>query len=144
MIKDDIQQAIYTNLKAKNETATKVLRFILSQIKYEEINKQKDLTDEEVIAVLQKEMKKRKESIEMYKKSGRQDIVDDETKQIEIIEQYTPKQMSEEEVKKVIDDIVPAGSDMAAMGKVIGMVMGKLKGKADGSIVARLVKEKLS
>jgi len=143
MIKEDIQKAILISLKGRKETELKVLRFILSEIKYAEINKQKDLTDEEVISLIQKEVKKRNESIDMFQKGGRQELVVDEQKQIKIIEEYLPKQMSNEELSKIVDKIFAITEDKTNMGKLIGMVMGRVKGKADGNKVALLVKDRM-
>ncbi len=144
MIKEEIQKRILVSLKEKKETEQKVLRFILSEIKYSEINKQKDLTDEEVIGLLQKEVKKRNESIDMFQKGGRQELVVDEQKQIKIIEEYLPKQMSNEELSKIVDEIIAKTEDKSNMGKLIGMVILRVKGKADGNRVASLVKAKMN
>lgn len=143
MIKNDIQREILTSLKEKRVTELKVLRFILSEIKYAEINKQKDLPDEEITSLLQKEVKKRKEAIEMFKKGGRTDIVADEVKQIAIIEAYLPKQMSNEELNKIIGETLAGLEDKSNIGKVIGAVIPKVKGRADGARVVNLVKRKL-
>jgi len=143
MIKDDIQQQINSALKAGNKTALKVLRFMMSQIKYEEIAKQKELTDEEVISLIQKEIKKRKEAIELFKKGKRDDLVTDEEAQIVVIAKFLPQQLSEYELNKIIDETVAGLAGERNLGRIIGVVMGKVKGKADGSMVADLVKQKL-
>ncbi len=85
MIKDKIQKQILSSLKTGNQIELKVIRYILSEIKYAEINKQRDLTDEEIVALLQKEVKKREEAIALFKKSGRDELVTDEEKQIAVI-----------------------------------------------------------
>lgn len=144
MIKEDIQKRIISSLKGKKETEVKVLRFVLSEIKYAEINKQKDLTDEETVSLLQKEVKKRREAIEMFKKGKRDDLVQDEEKQISIIEDYLPKQLSNEEINKIIDEILSFSGDTSNIGKIIGQVMAKIKGKADGKIVSELVKQRIT
>lgn len=144
MLKDDIQQAVFANLKEKKATEVKVLRFVLSEIQYAEIAKQKDLTDEEVITLLQKETKKRKEAIEMFKKGKRDDLVADEEKQIIIIEKYLPKQMPQEEVERIVDAVLAGTNDKSNTGKLIGLVMAQVKGKTDGGIVAQLVRQKLA
>ncbi len=143
MLRDDIQKTVNKNLKAGNAMEVKVLRFILSEIKYAEINKKSDLTDEEVIKLLQKEMKKRKEAIEMFKKGGRNDLVNDEEKQLIIINSYIPEQKSSEDLEKIIDEIIASSSDKSNVGRIIGMVMAKTKGEADGALVASMVKKKL-
>ena len=96
MIKNDIEQSIIKALKERNTSELKVLRFVLSEIKYAEINQQKDLFDEEVSSILQKELKKRKEAIELFKKVDKNDLVKDEEKQLTVIQRYLPAQMAEE------------------------------------------------
>lgn len=144
MIKDTIQKNILVALKEKKETELKVLRFVLSEIKYAEINKQKDLTDEETTALLSKEVKKRKEAIEMFRKNNRLELVDDEEKQIVVIETYLPKQISGEELNKIVDETLAGITDKSNIGKVIGMVMPKVKGKADGAKVAEMIRVKFT
>ena len=144
MIKKDIEQAIIKALKAKNTLELKVLRFVLSEIKYAEINKQKDLSDEEVLSILRKELKKRKEAIELFKKVAKNDLVEDEQKQLTVIEKYLPVQMTEEELNQIIDQTLKDLTDTSNIGKIIGLVISKTNGQADGSQVATLVKQKLS
>lgn len=144
MIKEEIQKAVINAMKGKRATELKVLRFVLSLLQYEEINKQKKLTDDEVIAVLRKEIRKRKEAIELFKRGKRQELVTDEEAQIKIIEQYLPQQMSEADLEKVVDNVMAVSEkSMANMGKLIGAVMEKVKEQADGARVALMVKKKL-
>jgi len=143
MIKKDIEAEIIVSLKAGKQTELKVLRYILSEIKYAEIAKQKELLDEETITLIHKEIKKRREAIELFKKGGRQDLVSDEEKQLTVIEKYLPKQMSTEELSKIIDEVISSSTDQTNSGKLIGLVMAKVRGKADGSQVAKLVGQKL-
>lgn len=143
MIKDEIQKAIIAALKGKKETHLKVLRFIMSQIKYEEINKQKELTDEEVISVLQKEVKKRKEANEMFRRAGRQDLVMDEENQLAVIQKYLPKALTEAQLDKIVGEVLSETADHSNIGKLIGLVLAKVKSSADGAVIARLVTQKL-
>ena len=143
MLKNEIQNAINKALKERNKTELKVLRFVLSQIQYEEIDKRKELSDEETVAVLQKEVKKRNDAIEMFKKGERPELVEDEQNQVKIIERYLPKQMGDEEINRIIEETIITLDDKSNIGKTIGLVMVKLKGRADGGRVARLVKQKL-
>ena len=143
MLKEEIQKAISSSLKEGRKTELKVLRFILSGIQYAEIDKQKDLTDEEIIVLLQKELKKRKEAIELFKKGGRTDLVEDEEKQLTVIEKYLPKQLSVEELNKIIDEVISSSGDLSNTGKIIGLVMAEVKGKADGKTVVDLVRQKI-
>ena len=144
MIKEEIQKAVINAMKGKRALKLKALRFVLSLIQYEEINKQKKLTEDETVSVLRKEIKKRKEAIELFKKGNRQELVVDEEAQIKIIERYLPQQMSDADLEKVVESVLATSEkSMANMGKLIGAVMEKVKGQADGAKVAFLVKKKI-
>lgn len=143
MIKDTIQKAMVVSLKAGNQLELKTLRFILSVMQYAQIDKQKELTDEEIVSLLHKEVKKRKEAIELFKKGKREDLVIDEQNQITIIERYLPKQVAEDELQKIVDEAIALSNKDESIGKVIGIVMGKVKGRADGAKVAQMIKSKL-
>lgn len=134
-----MHQALKKGLKGE----VKVLRFILSEIKYEEIDKQKELNNEETVDLLRKELKKRKEAIVLFKKGQRNDLVEDEERQLKIIERYLPQELSENELLKIINDVIKDAGDTSNPGRIIGMVIAKVKGQADGSTVAKLVKDKL-
>lgn len=144
MIKVDIKNALITAMKSRNDLEVRVLRYIISQINYAEIDKKRELNDEEVITELQKELKKRKDAIELFKKGKRNDLVTDEENQLKVLGRYLPAQMSEEELGKIVDQIFNSTTDRSNIGKIIGQVMGQIKGRADGADVARLVKEKLA
>lgn len=144
MLRDDIQKSVNENLKAGKALEVKVLRFLLSEIKYAEIAKQTDLTNEETVTLLAKELKKRKEAIEMFKKANRDDLVADEEKQLVVIQKYLPKQLTESELEKAVGEVLATASDKSNMGKIIGLVMAKVKGRSDGKTVADLVKKKIS
>ena len=103
------------------------------------------LADSEIEKIIAKEVKKRNESIKIYTEAGRQELVDEETKEAEILSRYLPTQLSEEEIKKVIDEVIAelGASGPQAMGQVIGAVKAKLGNAADGSLIARIVKENL-
>ena len=141
MIKDEIQKAIVAAQKEKKELDLRALRFVMSQIKYDEINKQRELTDEEVISVLQKEVKKRNE---MFRKANRLDLVADEEKQLSIIQKYLPKAITEEELSKIVTEVLSETADHSNIGKLIGLVLAKVKGNADGAVVVRLVNQKIN
>jgi len=125
-----------------------VLRMFLSAINYYEIKKGGagyEATDEDVLSVIQKEVKQRKDSIEQFKIGGRQDLVDKETKEFEILQAYLPKQMNDEEIKNLVKEAIKQteATSVKDMGKVMGMVMPKIKGKADGGMVSRIINEEL-
>jgi uncharacterized protein len=144
MIKDNIQKKIIESLKKGDKTSVKVLRFILSEIKYAEIAKKSDLNDEETLVLMRKELKKRKEAVEMFRKGNRNDLVKDEEKQNEIIESYLPMSMSSSELRIIIKEILDSIPDKSNIGRIIGTVMGKVKGRADGAEVSKIVKEELA
>lgn len=149
MLKQELKDQLKQSMLAKDELKTQVLRFVLSGITYYEINKGGagyEATDEDVMAVINKEAKQRKDSITEFEKAGRQELADKEKAELSILESYLPEQMNEDEVRKLVEEAVATtGATSAAdMGKVMGALMPKVKGKADGGLISRLVKEKLS
>jgi len=144
MIKDDIQSEIFKSLKQGNKERVNVLRYVLSQIKYREINTQKDITDEETVSVLRQEIKKRNEAIEMFKKGSRQDLVEQNQNEIAIIREYLPPSLSDSELNKIINDILKESEVPVHTGKLIGLVIGKTKGRAEPGRIAQLVNQKLA
>lgn len=149
MLKQKLQENLKQSMLAKDEIKTSTLRMLLSAITYFEISKGGagyEATDEEVLDLISKEIKKRKESVELYEKGGRQELAEKEKKEIEILQPYLPEQMSEDEIKKLVNEAISqtGATTMQDMGKVMGALMPKVKGKADGGSVSQIVKEKLS
>ena len=146
MLKEKLQQEMKDALKSGDGKKRMVLGMVLSAIKNKEIEKRSELGDDEVIAVITSEIKKRKDAVEQYEKGGRPELAEQERKEAETFMIYMPEQMSEDEirteVKKVISET--GAKDIKEMGKLIGAVMTKIRGKADGQVVSRLVKEELS
>lgn len=143
-LRDELKKAMF----AKDTIKTSVLRMVLSAVGYYEINKGGagyEATEEDVLAVLEKEAKQHRDSIEQFSAGGRQDLVDNETKELEILQAYLPARMGEEEIKKLVADAVKqtGAKSQADMGKVMGALMPKVKGKADGGIVSKIVREEL-
>ena len=133
-------------MKNQNRDLLNVIRMVKGAIQLEEINKKRELNDEEVVAVISKQIKTRKETIVDIEKSGRDELIKQTEKEIAILEKYMPVMMSEEEINKTLDEVFnevkPTGQ--ADTGKVMGKVSSLLKGKADMSLVNKLVKERLS
>lgn len=155
MIVDTITQKIAEALKAKDETRLSTLRMLSSAFNYEYIAKQHKLTQEEELVVVRKEAKKRKDAIEAFKMAqGKQttsgtnqdERIKQEQAELAILSEYLPKEMEIKEIEKlVVEAISQTGSSgIGDMGKVIGIVMAKAGGGAEGSKVAELVKKKLS
>lgn len=139
---NDLTQA----MKNQDKETLSVLRMVKGAIQLEEINKKHELTDEEFIGVVGKQIKTRKESIAEFEKAGRSDLIGQTNKEIEILNKYMPEQLSDEEVIKVIDEAFNTvnPSTQSDMGKLMGFVTPKLKGKADMSFVSKTIKERLS
>lgn len=142
MLLEQITKDLEKATRIQDPLVLMTIRFILSEIHYAEIDKQRKLTDEEVIVVLQKEVKKRNEAIELMKRGNRMELVEEELKKIEVIKKYLPTQLSDEEISTIVKQ-AREKMPQAQMGQLIGAVMGQVKGKADGSRVALLVKKEL-
>ncbi len=133
-------------MKNQNKDLLNVVRMVKGAIQLEEINKKRELTDDEIVAVISKQIKTRKETIADLEKSGRTELIKQTEKEINILEKYMPAMMSEEEINKVIDEVFNEvnPTNAADTGKVMGKISPLLKGKADMSLVNKLVKERLN
>jgi uncharacterized protein len=142
LITDDMKLA----MKAQDKPALKAIRMILGAIKQKEIDERIDLDDNQVMAVIQKMVKQRKDSISQFSDAGRTDLVEVEEAELSIINNYMPKQLSEAEIEAaVVKAISDTGADsMKDMGKLMGILKGQLDGKADMGQVSQLIKSKLS
>ncbi len=143
-LKDELKQAMLS----KDVMKTSVLRMLLSSLGYLEIEKGGagyEATDEDVMAAIQKEAKQHRDSIEQFTNANRPELVEKEEKELAILAVYLPEQMSEDEVKKLVAGAVAktGASAPSDMGKVMGVLMPDVKGKADGGLVSRLVREAL-
>lgn len=141
-IKKDLKQAQMD----RDEIKVSTLRLLLSEIHNSQIQKGEDLTEEEIIQVIQREVKKRKEAIEGFRSGGREDQAQKEEKEAQVLKSYLPAQLSNEELTKLIEDVINnlGAKSLQDLGRVMGEVMKQVKGQADGGRVSALVKEKLS
>jgi len=139
---EEMKQAMKSNDKTKLST----IRMIRSTVKNKEIELRKPLDDDAILRVIQGMVKKNEDSIEQFKAGGRMDLVEKETKEIEIMKSFLPQPLSREEVLSVIDQTIEEtnASSLKDLGKVMKTVMPKLGGKVDGALVNQLVKERLS
>jgi uncharacterized protein YqeY len=150
VLRDDINKALIEAQKAKNERAVSTLRMVNSTLKNADIEargaSKPALGDAEVLAILQKMIKQRQESVEMYKKGARPDLVQQEEEEIAIISTYLPKQMSDADVAAAIDAAIKdtGAAGMKDMGKVIGALRGKYAGQMDMGKASAAVKAKLA
>ncbi len=146
----DLKQRINDNVKdamrAKEKERLKTLRLITAAIKQIEVDKRIELDDDAVIAVLEKMLKQRKDSIEAFEKADRNELADIEKAEMLIIKEYMPEQMSDAEVDALIDDAIAStgAASMKDMGKVMGMLKAPLAGKADMGAVSGKIKSRLT
>ena len=147
MISDTIKQKITEALKAKDEVRVSTLRLLSSELHNALIEKKREtLTEDEEIAIVRREAKKRKDAIELFKKAGAEDKAEKEEKELEILKEFLPKEMSDSELEKIVDEALEESgvNEISGMGQVMGLVMKKTKGGVDGKKVSEMVKGKLS
>jgi uncharacterized protein YqeY len=141
-----IENDFKTAFKSEDEVSKRTLRMVLASIKLVEVEKGRTLSDDEVLVVLQKEIKSLRESITDAKKAGRDDLIAETEPEIQILEQYTPQQFNEDEIKELAEDAIAevGASSPQEMGKVMKVLMPKVQGQADGSKVSAVVRSLLA
>lgn len=144
-IKDRLTEDMKAAMKEKESGRLKlsVIRMARSAIKNIEIDKKKELNDDETIDVIAREVKQRRDAIDEFSKAGRQDIVDTLQQEIAVLMPYLPEQLTEEEIRSLVQEVITEVQPQGPkdMGKVMGKLMPKVKGKADGKLVNQIVKE---
>lgn len=148
MLEDKINQDLKAALLGGDKVLATTLRGLKSSLLYAKIagnSRDQQMPDEAIIAVLQKEAKKRQESADLYRQGGNSERAEAELQEKTAIERYLPTQLSDEAIEKLVDEAITAagGSERAAMGAVIGQVKQRSAGAADGSVIARIVRERL-
>jgi len=143
---DIVSEKMKQAMKSKDKVAVEAYRSIKSQLQNKKIEQGKELTEQDEIMVLSKEVKKRKESLEYFKNQGRDDLVDKEEKELKIIGSFLPEPLSREEVEDIVEKVISetGAESIRDMGKVMGAVMPRVKGRVEGKTVQDIVKEKLS
>jgi len=149
MLKQKLREELKQSMLAKSELKTSVLRMLLSSLNYYEIQKGGagyEATDEDVLSTIQKEAKQRRDSIEEFTKAARMELVEKEKKELEILQTYLPEQMSEGKIREIVKQIIAetGAKTIAEIGRVMGALMPKIKGKADGGLVNKIVRESLT
>ena len=144
-IKDELTSAMKESMKSGDNMAKLTLRGVLAAIQLVEVDQRVELKDEDVLGILQKQVKSRNESIADAEKAGRQDLIDEAKAEIGIIDKYLPAGLSEEEIEAIVKEAIKeAGATSPAdMGNVMKILMPKVKGRADGSLVSKMVKDLL-
>lgn len=144
-MRNQILEDLKNAMKSQDKETLSVIRMIKGAMQLEEINLKRELNDSEMLSLIAKQIKTRKESIEEFIKGARQDLIDKTTSEIEILSKYLPKQLSNEEIEveigKIIDEIKPSG--IKDMGKVMAKAKEVLNGKADLGYVSKIIKEKI-
>ncbi|MEX0608730.1 MAG: GatB/YqeY domain-containing protein [Balneolaceae bacterium] len=149
-IQDQIISDIKNAMKAKDQEKLRVLRSLKAKLMEKEISErtkgEATLSEEQTVEVLMKAAKQRKESITQFEEGGRKDLAENEKRELQLIETYLPKMMSEDEVRAIVKEKITevGASGPQDMGKVMGPLMASLKGKADGGLVSQIVKEELA
>lgn len=145
-MKNRILEDLKLAMKAQDKEKLSVVRMVKGAIQMEELNKKHELNDDEVIAIISKQIKSRKEAIVEFEKANRNDLVEQNQKEIEILNIYMPEQLSDDEINKIIDEAFSKINPTSErdMGKIIGSISPILKGKADMGNVSKIVKERLS
>ena len=145
-LNERINSDMVNYMKSKDSFSLGVVRMVKGAIQLEKINLKRDLNDEEVIAVIAKQIKMRNDSINEFTKAGRSDLVEQYQKEIEILNNYMPEQLTEEEINKIIDEAFTKINPTSAkeMGLIMKEVSPKLKGRADMGKVNSIIKERLS
>jgi uncharacterized protein YqeY len=145
-IKQTISEDMKTLMRAKDIARLGAVRLLQASIKQKEVDERIELTDDQVLSVIQKMLKQRKDSIEAYQKANRQDLIDQEQLEIDVLTKYMPEPLSDAEVIKIIDDVIAEvnATDMKDMGKVVGVLKSQISGRADMGQVSKIVREKLT
>jgi uncharacterized protein YqeY len=141
-LKNQLQSDLIEAMKAHDEVKTSVLRMVKAAIlKYEVSGDRKEATDADILNIINKEIKSRKDSVEQFTGGNRMDLADKENAEIKVLEAYMPPQMSEDEVKQIVLEVMNStgATSKADIGKVMGPVMAKVKGLADGGMVNKIV-----
>ena len=141
-----IEEAVKVSMKNRDKVTTSTLRMAISELKKEEIDKRIDLEDAQVIQILQRMIKQRKDSYSQFSDAGRNELAEKEQNEINILSDFLPEQLSEEELTLIVTDVIKetAASGPQDMGKVMGSLKQRIQGNADMGLVSKIVKENLS
>ena len=140
-----IEEAVKVSMKNRDKETTSALRMAISELKKEEIDKQIELEDEQVIQILQRMIKQRKDSYSQFSDAGRNELAEKEQKEIDILSEFLPEQLSEEELSSMVLEVIKetGAEGPQDMGKVMGSLKQRIQGNADMGLVSKIVKETL-
>lgn len=142
-LKQRLADELKNAMKNKDQLRKNVVTMIRADIKQIEVDKRVELTDEDIIEIIAKQAKQRKDSIEEFEKGGREDLVDQAKSELKVLMEYLPEQLSEEEIETILKEVIAeiGATSMKEMGKVMAAAMPKFKGRADGKVVNQIVKK---
>ena len=143
---EQIEQDVKEAMLARDGDRRDALRLILSSLRSAEKDLQRPLTNDEELQVLQRERKRRVEAAEAFRAGGREEQAESEERELEILEEFMPEPLSEEDIEEIVDDAIAevGATSMADLGRVMADVMPQIAGRADGSVVSQIVREKLA
>jgi hypothetical protein len=146
MLKQRLQEDMKASMKAGDKRKLGAIRLVMAAVKQREVDERIELDDQQVLAVLDKMVKQRRESISQYEQAGRDELAEQEAFEVGIIQDYLPQQLSEQEIETLISDAIAASgaSSIRDMGKVMGQIKPQMQGRADMGAVSALVKQKLA
>ena len=144
-LKERLQQDLKNAMKTKDNVTRDTIRFLMSSLKQIEVDERRELSDEDIVKIIQKSIKQREDSMQQYKNAGRDDLYEQEFAGVEILQKYLPKQLSDEELEVVIADIIKKvnATSIKDIGKVMGLAIKQTAGKADGKRINAVVKKLL-
>lgn len=144
-IKDQLMQDLKEAMKNKEDVRKSVITLIRAAVKQREVDERVELSEEQVQDIIAKQLKQRRDSLEEFKKAGREDLIEQTQKEIEIITTYLPAQLSIEEIKTLVDEAIAetGATSVKDMGKIMSVLNPKTKGRADGKVVNEVVRKKL-
>ena len=144
-LKQKLQEDLKTSMKNKDTLRKSVITLIRSSIKQVEVDKRIELNDDDIIDIISKQLKQRNDSLEQFLDAGREDLVEETRSEIEVLKEYLPQQLSEEELNEIVKLTISevGATSMKDMGKIMSVIKPKTKGRADGKLINKLVKENL-
>jgi uncharacterized protein YqeY len=144
-LRDKINEAYKTAMKGRDEVGVRAIRFLNADIRKLEVDERREASEADLLTIIQRGIKKRRETVEVATAQSRQDIVDAETAELKVLQQFLPQQLSEAEVAALVDAAIKeSGATLKKeQGKVMAVLMPKLQGRADGKLVSKLVGERL-
>lgn len=144
-LKQKLQEDLKTSMKNKDTLRKSVITLIRSSIKQVEVDKRIELNDDDIIDIISKQLKQRNDSLEQFLDAGREDLVEETRSEIEVLKEYLPQQLSEEELNEIVKQTISevGATSMKDMGKIMSVIKPKTKGRADGKLINKLVNENL-